>query len=178
MNQGPSRPGGLAKQGWKKQTLDQQELCDLTVLNWEADHLSFCIHSEWSYWNWSACMPDMFLFFLWPLELLMHHQNQFLLLIELLCSFRVYATLVKERESEVVCMKKMESCNCTEPFKGSCKQWLWRWASFINSIKRFCFLMLHIDPSVNNGILMWHVGVRLSHICAWFYSEEKTILCV
>lgn len=31
VNQGPSRPGGLAKRGWKKQTLDQQELCDLTV---------------------------------------------------------------------------------------------------------------------------------------------------
>lgn len=46
----------------------------------------------------------------------MDHQNQFLLLIELLCSFRVYATLVKERESEVVCVK-MENCNCTKPLE-------------------------------------------------------------
>lgn len=39
--------------------------------------------------------------------------------------------------------------------------------------------MLHIDSSVNNGILKWHVGVRLSHMCAWFYSEEKNhIVCV
>lgn len=39
--------------------------------------------------------------------------------------------------------------------------------------------MLHIDSSVNNGILKWHVGVRLSHMCAWFYSEEKKdIVCV
>lgn len=39
--------------------------------------------------------------------------------------------------------------------------------------------MLHIDSSVNYGILKWHVGVRLSHMCAWFYSEEKKdIVCI
>lgn len=39
--------------------------------------------------------------------------------------------------------------------------------------------MLHIDSSVNNGILKWHVGVQLFHMCAWFYSEEKKdIVCV
>lgn len=70
-----------AKRGRKKQTLDQQELCDLTILNWEPTFPSFAfihsfIHSDDFLSELKLLVCRIFNFFLLQSELLMHHQNQ------------------------------------------------------------------------------------------------------